>query len=317
MIAADGYDRERDDHFSEVVAVALCDGDGLLAMLSSYRAYIDESCSKDGSIFVVAGYLFHPDKAKLLNRSWRHRFKGRLFHANDVAAGQGEFRGTTASERNGIFRSAVSSVLDNAVAGFVVACSPKEVGGWPGLPGAQSAYGWCCHVCLRRMAIWVEDNAGNARIAYVIESGNEREAELKTFFSYLEKSERRMDEYRYLSSTFTPKAHAPILGTADLLAWECQIESWRAFSTLQGEERRPHRGSLVALLESERVPHFVGHFSSAEITEYLRDWELRTLAGVEGEVSREAVRQIFSGEIRVLDEPRKLRISMDPDKLSS
>jgi hypothetical protein len=257
--------------------VALADGDGLLVML---RAYFDESY-RDGGVFCVAGYIFSSRRAKRLNKNWRHRFGGRIFHAADVASGRGEFEGIANPEKLSLFRSATTSILSHASFGVVASCDPLVAGAsWPPLDGFRSAYSICTQFCMFGIRLWLNAIDSDQRVAHIFEAGHRDHAESSRLIGAMSQVEpawegEKWGGIRYLSHTFVAKQDAPILASADLLAWE-----WAKYVNENGgeaarnlEARGSMRKSLAALLSSKKVPHFTMHLTGDLLAQFLGDIE--------------------------------------------
>lgn len=240
------------------------------------EAYFDASNRTDtGGVFCIAGYGFFPDAAEKLNGKWLSLFGGRLFHATDVAAGRGEFTGITSEEKANLFRVAVEAILDHAAVGIVVSCVPQDVKRlWPSFDGYKTAYAVCCRLCMAKLTTWIADQGLNDKIAYIFEAGDSNRGGAGRFMGWVAQLAAKGNTfYGYQSHTFASKRDAPILGTADLLAWE-----WTKL--LSDLERNP-RGSLRALVESERVPHLGVHMTGGQLEDYFGDFErmLKEIAG--------------------------------------
>lgn len=230
------------------------------------QAYFDES-EREAGTFCVAGYAFASDQARKFSKEWGRLFP-HGFHMVDLAAGRGAFKNMPRSTLDRLLREAVRAVNRRMSLGVAVSCKINELESaaphW--IRGFRRAYPICCHLCMTSLGKWLRDSRFAQNVAYFFESGHPYEGEARDFIRRAVCSKELRDAYRYYSDSFLPKADAPPLQAADLLAWE-----WAKFydETIQ-QQLRPVRQSLRALFAANVDRYKMHHITGEPLKKFMR-----------------------------------------------
>src|SRR5438105_8253882 len=170
-------------------------GDDLMCFL---RAFIDTS-TRPGGTFVLAACLFTKDQAERFQEKWDRLFKqyGGL-HAKEFMHRQGRFRRLTEAERDGLLKRAAHVFTGQVEACVVVGCNLQDVtnlgvpmpapavaaGFSVGNAGYRSPYAVCCRVAVLALDGWCKRHGRSEQISYVLEAGDQDQAEALEFFHF-------------------------------------------------------------------------------------------------------------------------------------
>lgn len=264
----DGIRESRD--FRRFIDILLPDSGYLVTL----EAYLDESQLESG-VFGVAGYLFEAPQAKRFDKEWRHLFGSRLpFHMVDLAAGKGLFKDLPRKDCDKLLRGAVEIIKKRVTLGIATSCNVKDFAEiasavWTGEFGHP--YTVCAHFCMGLVSKWLKGRQDARKVAYLFESGHLHMAQANSLFTGATKFDDFMDLYQYQSHGFIVKNAATPLQAADLFAWEwakyCDETHW--------QQKRPMRGSLLALAESKGSAYQLMMLDRLELAAFYRGWQER------------------------------------------
>ena len=234
------------------------------------EAYFDESEQKDGT-FSVAGYCYFPPKAKKLVKKWEQILEGRIFHATDMNSNWGEFEGLDKESSSKMYKDLIATLVEHAEFGIAMSVNPREVTAkWPKLDGFRTAYAICCYMVIGRISAFLDDQGIKSRVAYIFESGHKHQNETERVMNSI----KLREGFHYLSHSFASKKDAPLLQTADLLAWEwTKCSSETGFPRTIENPKRSMRKSLQRLLFSRPERACIGHFTGKQLDSFLAEIE--------------------------------------------
>jgi hypothetical protein len=101
-------------------------------------------------------------------------------------------------------------------------------------------------MAMQMLGTLVRNSSFDDEIAYIFESGHDRQSEAHRFMALTESSPELKTAYRHRSHAFVPKKDAPPLQAADILAWE--YAKYRSDTAIQRKINM--RKSLAAVLSS-------------------------------------------------------------------
>jgi hypothetical protein len=207
--------------FEQILDILLPEGNGKLVVL---QAYFDESKRKEAGIFCVAGLAFAKPQVRKFNKEWQRLFAsyGGFCHMTDLHARKKQFAGIDDAEAARLIIEAIKIINKRASFGAAVGCGLKEIDAhlpkW--IHGFGHAYPFLCHMAMHMLGTLVRNSSSDDEIAYIFESGHERQSEAHRFIALTEGSLELKTAYRHHSDAFVPKKDAPPLQAADIFAWE-------------------------------------------------------------------------------------------------
>ena len=161
------------DDFANLLAVALNDGDGLVAFV---RAYIDESGTHDGSpVTTVAVILSKPTRWINWTSAWNvAKSPINVFHATDCANLKGEFDGWEKSDQIKYVSNLLPVIGRFAFAGHVVGIDNRDVKRLRGEfakvnEHIRLPYLTCLQLALHRTLDYLNETGESHRVAFVHE----------------------------------------------------------------------------------------------------------------------------------------------------
>lgn len=215
--------------FADLVDAAVPDGGFLVSVL---RAYFDESGTHDGSpVMAFAGYIIGKPQASRFRKQWADILakasEGKpqpleYFHMREAGGNPptGIFKGFTYDEVDALARELIKITRQRTVIGISVVFNRADydelIAERHGMP---CAYAFGAYAVMMRIRRWAEKNNIDRQFAYFFEAGNEDEAEARDFIKWITGSPSIKAHLRYYSDTWIPKAEAPTLQSADMLAW--------------------------------------------------------------------------------------------------
>lgn len=217
------------EEFADLVEVAVPDGGFLVSLL---QAYFDESGTHDGSpVMAFSGYIIRKPQAARFRKEWASALakasEGKpkplpYFHMREAGGNppRGIFEGYTYDEVDALARELIRITRQRTLIGFSVVFKRAD---YDDLIAARHAmpcaYAFGAYAVMLRIRKWAEKNGIEQKFAYFFEAGNEDEPEARDFIKWLTASEQIKQHLRYYSDTWIPKAGAPTLQSADMLAW--------------------------------------------------------------------------------------------------
>ena len=211
-------------------------------------AFLDESCRDYHDLFLVAGALFTPRRAKRLEREWRKKFP-EGFHARHINAAPISLRDRQRLEWAG------EAIARDAEYVSCVMCSITDAErAFEGEAAAQGkAYLGCGFVSALPLARHLVDQRRPERIAYLYDRGRvDGQRRLNEVFELIQKDEEMRDEiYRLESKTEGETKSNPLLQVADFLAWE--FGYWKTKTEPGGQMRASFNKLIVGLRRKEKL----------------------------------------------------------------
>jgi Protein of unknown function (DUF3800) len=224
---------------SELMGVAPCDRDGLVAF---YRAYIDESNIHAGApVTSVAIILSRPTLWKNWTRGWNAtKAPIKIFHAVDCANFRGEFEGWSVEKRDTYVAKLLAVIGRFQFVGEVFAIDNRDVERarkqFSGMDGAiNSPYLTCLQLAMHRITEYLARHHQGDKIAFIHEE-NDFKREALICFDWI----KSLPENRGLdlvSFKFAAKKDAVPLQAADVFAYE----GAKRIKNRNGPERRAWR----------------------------------------------------------------------------
>jgi Protein of unknown function (DUF3800) len=212
------------DIFAQIVEMAVPAG-GCVVILA--EAYVDESGTHDGSpMLAIGGYMFKREQAARFSRDWKKildQYGLTAAHMTDAVHCAQDYKraGMTLAECDQCNRRLIENTKRRTMFGFGVSVDPLRYAEIVGTANnAPSAYTFCLMGCMTIIRRWIERTAFDGYVAYVFESGHDRQQEAHRFISdALLYTESAKEKHRYASHNFIDKKLALPLQAADMLAW--------------------------------------------------------------------------------------------------
>lgn len=218
-----------------------------MAMLT---LYLDESYSHPPAplIYTVAGYIATINEWRKFQKEWRRELERAgidFFHMAKYEARKKEYEGWSNEKRVEVLKRLHRTIHRRALMGFassVVVADYDEVMN----PNIRLGYGepheFAVVSCMKHIREWSNQQGYYEPIAYVLESGSDRQRVVNAVFTHLDEEQQR--EYRIGSWTFADKRDLNPLQAADILAYEMTKEMCRRLD--KGCDR-PVRRSMLNL----------------------------------------------------------------------
>lgn len=217
------------------------------------QAFMDASLRESG-VYCVAAFAFGRDRAKKADRKWRALWGDELCHMTDLnsRAKGSAFEGWSGDKAGDYLRKSVEIINSHASYGVAISCdaniierhAPKFAADDSRryLGAFRKPYGVCIHLAMAQLGRIASRKNHNARIAYLIEQGDEHQREAISFIDEVSRYTPIKHLYSHLSHTVVAKEDCRLLETADILAWEWAVQQDR-----RRKEQRL-RPSLAAIL---------------------------------------------------------------------
>jgi hypothetical protein len=215
------------------------------------EAYFDESQRSNG-LMCVAGLAFSKNNGLKLIKELRAVFGQRYLHMKELIPKQKQFKGISDPERDRFLKSAVSIVRNRLTYGVAITVNVHEYERVAPkfIRGLRTPYPFLCHMAMTAMAERARLFEDSRPITYVFEDGHECQFEAQLMVGLMSTSPELRERYQYGGHAFVPKAQAPPLQAADLLAWE--VAKFKVESVdPDGATARPIRQSLLNLVASD------------------------------------------------------------------
>jgi hypothetical protein len=228
-----------------------------MAMLT---LYLDESYSHPPAplIYTVAGYIATVNEWRKFQKEWRRELDRAgidFFHMTTFEARRKEYEGWSNEKRVEVLKRLHRSIHRRILTGFassVVVADYNEVMN----PNIRRGYGepheFAVVACMKYIRDWGNQNGYHEPIAYVLESGSDRQKIVNAVFNHMDEEQRR--EYRIGSWTFADKRDLNPLQAADILAYEMTKEMTRR---LDKSNTRPVRRSMQNLAKGHPDAHLM------------------------------------------------------------
>lgn len=219
-----------------------------------FTLYLDESYSHPPAplIYTVAGYIATDTEWRKFKKEWRRELDRAgidFFHMAKYEARKKEYEGWSNEKRVEVLKRLHRTIHRRILTGFaasVVVADYNEVMN----PNIRRGYGepheFAVISCMKQIRGWGEEKGYREPIAYVLESGSDRQRVVNLSFQFMDEEQRR--EYRIGSWAFADKRDLNPLQAADILAYEMTKEMCRR---LDESSTRPVRRSTWNL--------FMGH----------------------------------------------------------
>lgn len=216
------------------------------------RLYLDESYSHPPTplVYTVAGYIATDTDWRKFQKEWRRELDRAgidFFHMAKYEARKKEYEDWSNEKRVEVLRRLHRTIHRRVLTGFassVVVADYNEVMH----PNIRQGYGepheFAVISCMKHIRDWGKQKGYHEHIAYILESGSDREKIVNKVFQYMDEEQRR--EYRIGSWTFADKRDLNPLQAADILAYEMTKEMCRR---LDKNTTRPVRRSTQNLFK--------------------------------------------------------------------
>ena len=226
-----------DDDFSELMAVALCDEDGLVAFL---RGYMDESGTHDGSnITCVSLLVAAPQNWRDWKKKWEWKKKPvEVFHAVDCANRVGEFKGWSKEDRDRYVKDLLPIIGSARFAAWVVGVDNRDVEKAQKLYPVQevltSPYLFCLQLAIQKALFFLDNNQDTSNLALIHED-NDYKKDAVRCFDWIKNGSWCAP--RDMTLSFASKKKAVALQAADVFAYEGN----KRMRNIDGPERKAWR----------------------------------------------------------------------------
>lgn len=218
-----------------------------MAMLT---LYLDESYSHPPAplVYTVAGYIATVDEWRKFQKEWRGELDRAgidFFHMAKYEARKKEYEDWSNEKRVEVLRRLHRTIHRRVLTGFaasVVVADYNEVINHNIRRGYGEPHEFAVISCMKYIRTWGNQKGHHEPIAYVLESGSDRQKIVNTVFNHMDEEQRR--EYRIGSWTFADKRDLNPLQAADILAYEMTKEMCRR---LEKSTPRPIRRSMLNL----------------------------------------------------------------------
>jgi hypothetical protein len=210
------------DEFSEILDVALCDEEGLVAFL---RGYIDESGIHDGAeITNVALVVSAPWRWRKWTKRWNFKKKPiQIYHSTDSANLRGEFKGWTKEGRDKLVADLLPEIGSMEYMAWVVGADNRDIAvisdEYPKFSEAVgSPYSFCLQIAIQKCLLYL-DGAESTEMLALIHEQNDYHQDALRAFEWI-RGPSSIHAPRDMTLTFASKKRAPPLQAADVFAYE-------------------------------------------------------------------------------------------------
>lgn len=210
------------------------------------EAYFDESgdLEEEPGIFCVSGYFVGSQVAKQMQTDWVDTLQQRqlaYFHMVDCAHGNGIFEPLSKPERIELVTELIAIIKKYTAEGFSIFAS---VDSYKTLTDAPDVYSDCAAGCIHAVQTFLRMQRMQGKVSYFFESGH---ASRREAYGHIAKRiPREIDNV-----AFGTKVGIPLLGAADLLAWQSTkyAKDW-FYPTMRGKHpTRPPRKDFQSLVQ--------------------------------------------------------------------
>ena len=187
-----------------------------------FEAYFDESGSHEGSeVLRVAGYIYQKEDRLNLDWQWKEvldQYRIPFFRMVDCAHGNKPFDQLTKPERIASETRMIELIKKYMRFGISATIRESDFDAWnAGGPTIyESAYSWCCYMCIIGVAQWANANSINEKVSYFFEAGHRHQAQSETLMHHV----FEIPDFRYLFHSFVNKRLVRLIQSADILAWQ-------------------------------------------------------------------------------------------------
>ncbi|MBR0824906.1 DUF3800 domain-containing protein [Bradyrhizobium manausense] len=235
-----------------------------------FEAYFDESgdLEEESGIFCLSGYFVVTEAARRMQAKWVEALQRRqlaYFHMVDCAHGNGIFAPLSKPERIELVTELIAIIKKYTVEGFSIFAS---VDSYKTLSEAPDVYSDCAAGCVQAVKSFLRMQRVSGNVSYFFEAGHANRSE--AYGHIARKLPREID-----SVVFGSKVGTPLLGAADLLAWQSTkyAKDWR-YPTMRGEKpKRPPRKDFQSLVEHPHMFAYMGT-NGEESSMALEAWPL-------------------------------------------
>lgn len=240
-------------------------GGTLMTMLA---AYFDESYSHKPNplVYTVAGYISTVQEWKRFQKEWTRElrragvdffhmttFEARMKNDDGKLLGVGMYKDWNNEKRVEVIKRLHRTIHRRVMVGIaasVVVADYDEVITPELRPGFGDPHEFAVIACLKHIRRWGQENGYSEPIAYVFESGSDRQKIVNSSFQHAYLDEEKRREYRIGSWAFADKRDLNPLQAADVLAYEVMKEQSRR---LEKGNTRPVRRSMENLAKKAHL----------------------------------------------------------------
>jgi hypothetical protein len=217
-------------------------------------AYFDESYSHPPAprVYTVAGYVATDTEWRKFKKEWKRevdkagveffhmaKYEARVKDEHGNLRGVGEYKDWSNEKRVEVLKRLHRAIHRRVLTGIAssVVVSDYEELITPNLrPGFGEPHEFAVIACLKHIRHWGKENGYSDGIAYVFESGSDRQKIVNRSFQHAYLDEEKRREYRIGSWAFADKRDVNPLQAADILAYETTKEMCRRLDA--GSTRR-------------------------------------------------------------------------------
>ena len=240
--------------------------------MTLFEAYFDESYLAEGDRhFVVAGYIFDEDNARLLDAKWAAslgRYNLPYFRMSSCAHGNPPFKHLTKAECIAVEKEMIRHVIAHALFGIYYSVSAQNIADIPIDPvdPFPTPYTLLCYWSLVGIKLRMDEGNFDGRISYFFEAGDNHEKQANTVLNDMFKTPKQRSNFRYAGHSFVKKHTSGAVQSADMLAWHITTNHRRR---AQGQAKRR---DFVELLKCPTSGYSVGAPSVKEFRSSVMSW---------------------------------------------
>lgn len=217
--------------------------------------YLDESYSHPPAplVYTVAGYISTDIEWRKFQKEWRRELDKAgidFFHMTNYESRVKEYEDWSNEKRIEVLRRLHRTIHRRVLTGFaasVVVADYNELINPSIRMGFGEPHEFAVIACMKHIRLWSNTRGHHEPIAYVLESGSDRQKIVNRSFQHAYMDEEKRREYRIGSWTFADKRDLNPLQAADILAYENTKEMCRR---LDKNTTRPVRRSIQNLTKA-------------------------------------------------------------------
>jgi hypothetical protein len=222
------------------------------------EAYIDESGTGDSDpVYCLAGYLLRPGHHVEMSRKWKReldRYELNYFHMTDCANFQHcePYKTLGRAKCTTLATSLIGIIKQHCLQGFAVCFSPRFYTPYKDQNiQSQNPYAYSVTIVQYEVQRLIKQIGHKGSVNYIFEAGHSNQKQARLVLDKLH-DDAKKEEFVF-GSSFQNKLEAPLLQSADILAWHCQKYVKRK---MNGQIVRADFRSLL------RLPHHIYHFAN-------------------------------------------------------
>jgi len=260
--------------FLEGWFAALYRFDGLILV---FHAYFDETGSgENDALTAVAGFVY--DKAGLaaFTDAWEPKVEGlaKLYRTSSCNAARGPFSEWERDERERLMNTLATLGANHAQAAFVVATGKEEFDAarenGPGIRNfLDSPYAMCVVSVLSMVSSWAKSTHPGKGVHCWFESGGPGEKATAALIAGLFNDPETKDFFSAITGrSWIRKECAPVLCSADLLAWEWRRNALKTEEQVKKEEYQltPRMSLMIDRMSDQGKQIWPEHLSGEKAT---------------------------------------------------